>query len=146
MVNHRQTSNVLLFNSSFACLVMAQQVSNRIIIILDLNVYRKNNEEAKPLIQDWKLVYSPNNTIFEELVDNVTKSLSLDGYVGVATPKEVEAAMVAKQLVAGIDFHHLAVNTIFHRYFVIRFLQILPSFAEHQRTAEESFLFAPFSE
>lgn len=89
---------------------MAQPVSNP-IIRLDLNVHRKNNEESKPLIQDWKLVYSPNNTFFEELVDNVTKSLSLDGHIGVATPKEVEAAMVAGQLVAGIDFHHFAVNT-----------------------------------
>lgn len=73
-------------------------------------IHRKTNVESKPLIHEWKLVYSPNNTIFEALVGNVSNSLGLDGIVGVSTAKEIEAVMVAKQLVAGIEFHHLAVK------------------------------------
>lgn len=61
-------------------------------------------------MKEWKLVYSPNITFFDELVGNVSNSLGLEGILGVPTPKEVEATMVTRQFVAGIEFHHLAVT------------------------------------
>lgn len=87
--------------------------------------YRKNNEQPKPPIHEWKLVYSPNNTCFDALVGNVSALLALDGIIGVPTPKDVEANMVAQQLVAGIDFHHPPVSWRFFSLQVI--LTILPS-------------------
>lgn len=64
-------------------------------------------------VKEWKLVYSPQNSIFEELVDEAVKSLKLNGIVGVNTPEEVEAVMFNQELVAGINFQHLQVNQNF---------------------------------
>lgn len=62
-------------------------------------------------VKEWKLVYSPYNAVFEELIDAACKSLQLDGIVGVNTPEEVEAAMTNRELVAGIVFQHSQVKS-----------------------------------
>lgn len=73
-------------------------------------VRRKNQGESITPIHGWKLVYSPNNTFFDELLGNVSNLLALDGVIGVPTPKDVESIMTSDQLLAGIVFHHLAVR------------------------------------
>lgn len=57
-------------------------------------------------IREWKLVYSPSPSVFDELADLAAKSLQLEGAVGVNSSEELEAAMFNQELVAGIDFQH----------------------------------------
>lgn len=61
-------------------------------------------------VKEWKLVYSPLNPALEELVDIASKSLQLDGVVGVNSSEELEAVMFNRELVAGIEFQHSSVN------------------------------------
>lgn len=79
----------------------------------------------------------------------MSELLALDGIIGVSTPKELEATMVAQQLVAGIEFQHFAVkkkrketmlSIISKCIFTILFL------IEYHGNAEETFLFASISE
>lgn len=61
-------------------------------------------------IKEWKLIYSPENSVLENLVNTVSKSLKLDGSVGVKTSNDIAQVMVNRKLVAGIEFEHPAVN------------------------------------
>lgn len=61
-------------------------------------------------VKEWKLVYSPPNPILENLVAIAAKSLELDGVVAVNDSEQLIGTMFSKELVAGIEFHHPAVN------------------------------------
>lgn len=55
-------------------------------------------------------MYSPQNPILENLVELAAKSLELDGVVAVNDSEQIVGTMFSKELVAGIEFHHPAVN------------------------------------
>lgn len=66
------------------------------------NDYRQTRGQ----IEEWKLVYSPQNDIFEDLLTPVMTFLNLDGLHAVNGTKELEYAMYHKKFVAGIEFDH----------------------------------------
>lgn len=59
---------------------------------------------------DWKLVYSPKNDLLDQVVGNVTEFLSLDGYIAAENSSELKTIFLNNHTVAGIQFHHPAVN------------------------------------
>lgn len=60
-------------------------------------------------VNEWKLVYAPQNDILESLLSNAATSLKLDGVEGVHNGSEIAAVMGNRQLVAGVQFNHPAV-------------------------------------
>lgn len=73
-------------------------------------LYSESKEQKKQAIKEWRLVYSPKNEVFEKLLTEAALSLGLKGVVGVDTQEELEATMVNRQLVAGVQFEHPSVS------------------------------------
>lgn len=61
-------------------------------------------------IAEWKLVFSPKNEIFENLVAAAGDALGLDGVLGVDNENDIEAVITNRKFVAGINFEHSAVR------------------------------------
>lgn len=104
------------------------------------------------MIKDWKLVYSPKNEVLETLLTGAATSLGLKGVYGVAGQKELEATMVNKQLVAGVQFEHSPVST--HEYFfrifffvktTVDLFEIILFCTESDRAAEKFDVFIALS-
>lgn len=66
-----------------------------------------NSNEAN---RTWKLTYLPKNAFFDDILNDVTESLALDGFIGVQSSKEMRNILLNDQLVAGIEFHHPSVR------------------------------------
>lgn len=61
-------------------------------------------------VKEWKLVYTPQNPVLEEMLDRAAKSLHLNGVVGANDTDELISKMFNREFVAGIEFNHPAVN------------------------------------
>ncbi|KAJ6646771.1 Phospholipid-transporting ATPase ABCA3 [Pseudolycoriella hygida] len=61
---------------------------------------------AYPRIDSHKLIYYPNNTIFEGLMQNVSKSLNLLAPIGVSDENQLESMFIKDGLIAAVRFHH----------------------------------------
>lgn len=82
--------------------------------------YCYNFRNVNESIRTWKLAYLPKNAVFDDIMDDVTKSLALDGFISVQSAKDLGNVLFSQQLVAGIEFHHPAVRlTLSHIYAVI---------------------------
>lgn len=55
-------------------------------------------------------MYSPKNPLLEKMLYSAAKSLKLDDVVGVSGRDELISTMFNRELVAGIEFNHPAVN------------------------------------
>lgn len=55
-------------------------------------------------------MFSPQNTVFEELVNDVSKQLELEPAMGVSNPNDLEGILIDKNPVVGIEFHHPSVS------------------------------------
>lgn len=64
-------------------------------------------------VKEWRLVYSPQNPVLNRLVDTAANSLGLNGTVGVSTSDELVGVMFNRELIAGIEFKHPTVCSIF---------------------------------
>lgn len=71
---------------------------------------RSRDRDQGVNIKEWKLVYLPENPVLENLIHTVSKSLKLDGVVGVKTSNDLIQVMIDRELVAGIEFEHSAVG------------------------------------
>lgn len=64
-------------------------------------------------IKEWKVVYSPKNDVFKQLlmpcIEKIVQSEPI-GIESVGSPEEVEEIMIQRRLIAGIVFEHSAVN------------------------------------
>lgn len=67
------------------------------------NVYFRTNVSVLHQI-DYRLVYSPQSPILDELVAGVVQDLSLAGHYGVATAEQLERELIQHSLLAGIEF------------------------------------------
>lgn len=56
------------------------------------------------------MAYSPKNEVLGKFLMEAARSLGLEAVVGVDTPEELEAIMVNRQLVAGVQFEHPSVS------------------------------------
>lgn len=63
-----------------------------------------------PIIEEWKLAYSPKNEYFDKLVKQAVADLKLDGYIAVDNATALEGVLVSRKIVAGIEFQHEAVS------------------------------------
>lgn len=61
-------------------------------------------------IKHFKLVYAPENAIFEKLLNDTAVSLELDGIVNVTSASQIEDVMFRDELLAGVEFDHPAVG------------------------------------
>lgn len=57
-----------------------------------------------------RLAFSPDATIFKDLVAKVSKGLNLEEAVGVADANQLESTIIDQGLIAGIEFHHSNVS------------------------------------
>lgn len=63
-----------------------------------------------PPINEHQLAFTPNNTIFKQLVDDVSKRLKLVNAIGVTDSNELQRIVADNGLIAGIEFHHSHVS------------------------------------
>lgn len=70
-----------------------------------INDRELNNNSANG-IDDWAIVYAPQNPHFEELVDGASQLLGLDPGQGVNSPEELEIALINQRFLVGLHFHH----------------------------------------
>lgn len=57
-----------------------------------------------------QLIYTPNNTIFKNLIENVSDQLNLTAPIGVSDDDQLQDILVNQTLSAGISFHHSNVS------------------------------------
>lgn len=72
---------------------------------------RNDSGRLNNRVNEWKLVYLPQNPVFEKLLTAAANSLDLDGVEGVNSTNEMIRTMLDRALVAGIEFQHSAVST-----------------------------------
>lgn len=63
-----------------------------------------------PPIKEHRLAFTPNNAIFQSLMDHVDGKLKLDKAIGVSDDDQLQTILVDRGLIAGIVFHHLNVS------------------------------------
>lgn len=104
----------ILINCTTACIMQALtlycvciKLTNYISILGKPSDTQIGNSSA--VIKEFKLAYSPQNELFKNMLRDVEKSLNLTESIGVDTPTELEAVVATKQLIAGVQFDHLAV-------------------------------------
>lgn len=73
-------------------------------------VFSDTNGNHDIHIGEWRLVYSPENQVFEHLLGHVVSGLNFSGVYGVKTSEEVEKLMLEQEFVAGVVFNHSAVK------------------------------------
>lgn len=83
---------------------------NIYFLLYTLYVRHENEINSKNHIKNWQLTYSPQNPVFDRILDDVSRSLNLNGYVGVLTSIEMKNVLFDRSLVAGIEFHHSVVG------------------------------------
>lgn len=57
-----------------------------------------------------QLIFTPNNPIFTDLLDAASVELNLLPAIGVSNGQQLQNIMIDKNLLAGIEFHHLNVS------------------------------------
>lgn len=72
------------------------------------NSISSNNRDV---LDEWRLVYCPNNTILERLVTNAGSSLGVHPPYGVDNAEQLHSVMLFYKVIAGIEFHHPAVRS-----------------------------------
>lgn len=70
------------------------------------------NRTRNIYLKEFRLVYVPDNEIFKKFMTAVGQSLHLTGVDGVNTSSELLNVMDRRELIAGIEFRHSAVNTL----------------------------------
>lgn len=73
---------------------------------------RRGVDQTKiyPPIKEHQLAFTPNNTIFKLLTDDVSKRLKLKSSIGVTDSNDLQRIIVDNGLIAGIEFHHAQVS------------------------------------
>lgn len=74
------------------------------------NFCSRNQYRLNPPIRERKLIFHPNNTIFAELMKDVSDNLKLVSPVGVTDESQLESIFVKDQLIAAVQFHHSPVS------------------------------------
>lgn len=72
--------------------------------------YCRQSPYGYPLIKEHKLIFYPNNTIFDDLMKTVSEKLKLEKPVGVNEEDQLESILVKNGLIAAIQFHHSPVS------------------------------------
>lgn len=73
--------------------------------------YRDKSDKTTKKIED-QLEFSPNNSLFTGLVDDVSKRLILKPAIGVSDASQLQDILVKNKLIVGIEFHHSNVSRI----------------------------------
>lgn len=77
--------------------------------------------KGMPVIEEWKVAYSPRNPHLDDLVRELSSALELTDHIAADNATELEGILVTKKILCGIEFQHPAViaNDTF-RYKYIR--------------------------
>lgn len=78
-------------------------MKNLTVQLIQLNIF---SFDRLPPIENRQLIFTPNNDIFKNLMQNVSKQLSIGEPIGVANGQQLEDRIVKDGLIAGIVFHH----------------------------------------
>lgn len=68
------------------------------------------NNDSTATVEERRLIFTPDNAIFKNLMEQVSKMLSLEHPIGVMNRKELETTMHERKMLAGIEFHHSEVR------------------------------------
>lgn len=80
-----------------------EQYKNTVnIFVFCTNVFRTNVSFLTPV--DYRLVYSPQSPVLDQLVAGVVNDLALSGHFGVASADALESELLEHSLLAGIEF------------------------------------------
>lgn len=63
-----------------------------------------------PSIDEWSLIYTPQNPTLDKLINETCTLLELTGCFGVDNTTELEQAFVSRNLLAGVEFHNAEVS------------------------------------
>lgn len=68
------------------------------------------NNTAQPVL-DWRIVYTPNIPVIEQLVDGTSTLLKLQKGLGVNNSADLVKSLVNKRLFVGLEFHNVEVQS-----------------------------------
>ena len=65
---------------------------------------------------DWKLAYAPQNPILDQMLQQVTTALKLDGFDSFNSAENLQSNLTSHMYLAGILFHDMTVGSTIFAY------------------------------
>lgn len=88
------------------------ELNNKIKIMESLLHRSTPSNTTSPKNINWRIVYTPNTPILDELISRTSTILQLQGGLGVNTSGELMETLVRKNYFVGLEFHNLEVNLV----------------------------------
>lgn len=60
--------------------------------------------QTSPVFINYTLLYTPRNTLLDELMSGVVSELQLDGFIGLNTSAQMQTQLVDNPFLAGLEF------------------------------------------